>query len=70
MYVTNLDQRNRWNKKLFHKRDKTKHLMSKKHKNVSMTLTCMEHLIILLSPITGYDSISSFASLVGIAKYY
>ena len=44
--------------------------MSKKHKNVSMTLNYMEHLIILLSTITGYDSISSFASLVGIAKYY
>ena len=54
----------------FIKEIKQKHLMSKKHKKVSMTLNYMEHLTILLSTITGYDSISSFASLVGIPKYY
>ena len=40
--------------------------MSKKHKNVCKILKYIEHLIILISTVTGYLSISAFASLVGI----
>ena len=50
----------------FIKEIKQKDLMSNKHKNISVNLNYMEHLIILLSTITGCDSISSFASLFGI----
>ena len=42
-------------------------LMSKKHKKVCATLNYIEHFLILGSTITGCVSISSFASLVGIA---
>ena len=42
-------------------------LMSKKHKKVCTTLNYIEHFLILGSTITGCVSISSFASLVGIA---
>ena len=38
--------------------------MSKKHKNVCKILKYIEHLIILISTVTGYLSISAF--LVGI----
>ena len=41
-------------------------LMSKKRKKVYTTLSYIEHFIILASTITGYVSISAFASLVGI----
>ena len=41
-------------------------LMSKKHKKIYTTLNYIEHFIILASTITGYVSISAFASLVGI----
>ena len=41
-------------------------LMSKKHKKVYTALNYIEHFIILASTITGYVSISAFASLVGI----
>ena len=41
-------------------------LMSKKHKKVCTTLNYIEHFLILGSTITGYISISVFASLVGI----
>ena len=41
-------------------------LMSKKHKRVGTTLNYIEHFLILASPITGYVSISAFASLLGI----
>ena len=41
-------------------------LMSKKRKKVYTTLSYIEHFIILASTITGYVSISPFASLVGI----
>ena len=41
-------------------------LMSKKHKNVSRILNYIEHLLTLISTITGCVSISAFASLVGI----
>ena len=40
--------------------------MSKKHKNVCTTLNYIEHFLILGSSITGYISISAFASLGGI----
>ena len=40
--------------------------MSKKRKKVYTTLSYIEHFIILASTITGYVSISPFASLVGI----
>ena len=42
-------------------------LMSKKHRKVCTTLNYIEHFLILGSTITGYVTISSFASLVGIA---
>ena len=41
-------------------------LMSKKHEKVCITLNYIEHFLILASTITGYVSISSFTSLVGI----
>ena len=37
-------------------------LMSKKHKKFCTTLNYIEHLLILASTITGYISISAFAS--------
>ena len=40
--------------------------MSKKHKKVCKTLKYIEHFLILASAITGYTSISAFASLIGI----
>ena len=39
--------------------------MSKKHKNVCRVLNYIDHLLIVISTITGYVSISAFASLVG-----
>ena len=41
-------------------------LMSKKHKKVWTTLNYIEDFLILASTITGYVSISPFASLIGI----
>ena len=41
-------------------------LMSKKHKKVSTFLNDVEHCLILASTITGYVSISAFASLFGV----
>ena len=41
-------------------------LMSKKQKNVCRALNYIDHLRIAISTITGYVSISTFASLVGI----
>ena len=40
-------------------------LMSKKHKNVCITVNYIEHFLILASTITGCISISDFASLLG-----
>ena len=40
--------------------------MSKKHKKVCTTLNYIEHFLILTSTTTGFVSIFSFASLVGI----
>ena len=40
--------------------------MSKKHIEVCRTLNFIEHFLILASTITGYISISAFASLLGI----
>ena len=39
---------------------------SKKYKKVCKVLRYIKHLLILISPITGYVSILAFASLVGI----
>ena len=41
-------------------------LMSKKYKKVHKFLNYTEHLLILISTVTGFVSISAFASLVGI----
>ena len=41
-------------------------LMSKKHKKICTTLNHIEHFLVLASTITGYVSISAFASLIGI----
>ena len=41
-------------------------VMSKKHKQVCKVLNYIEHLLIIISTITGCVSISAFASLVGI----
>ena len=46
---------------------KYNHLVSKNHKNVCKVLNCIKHLLILVSAVTGYVSISAFASLLGIA---
>lgn len=46
---------------------KYNHLVSKNHKNVCKVLNCIKHLLILVSAVTGYISISDFASLLGIA---
>ena len=40
--------------------------MSKKYKKVYIVLNYTEHLLILISTVTGCVSISDFASLVGI----
>ena len=40
--------------------------MSKKHKKVCMVLNYIEYLLILASVVTGYVSISTFVSLIGI----
>ena len=40
--------------------------MSKKHKKVCTTLSCMKYFLILASTITGCISVSAFASLIGI----
>ena len=41
-------------------------LMSRKHKKVCKTLNYIEHLVTLISTVTGCVSISSFSSLFGI----
>ena len=41
-------------------------LMSKKHKKSFKVLNYIDHLLIVISAITGCVSISSFASLVGV----
>ena len=41
-------------------------LISKKHKMVCTTLNYIEHFLVVASTITGYVSISAFASLIGI----
>ena len=47
---------------------KQNELMSKKHKKVCTTLNYIENFLILASTITGCNSISAFASLIGIPK--
>ena len=42
-------------------------MVSKNHKNVCKVLNCIEHLLILVSAVTGCVSISAFASLLCIA---
>ena len=41
-------------------------LMGKKHKKTCSTLNYLEHFLLFISAVTGYVSISAFASLVGI----
>ena len=41
-------------------------LMSNKHKMICTTLNYIEHFLVVASTITGYVSISAFASLIGI----
>ena len=41
-------------------------LMSQKHKNICRVLNYIDHSFTVISTITGYVSISAFASLVGI----
>ena len=41
-------------------------LINKKHKNVCRVLNYIDHLLIKISTITGWVSISAFSSLVGI----
>ena len=41
-------------------------LTSKKHKMICKTLNYIEHFLVVASTITGYVSISTFASLLGI----
>ena len=53
-------------KRHFIKELKQIELISKKHKKVCKILNYTEHLINLASTVTGYVSISAFASIVGI----
>ena len=41
-------------------------LISKKHKMICTTLNYIEHFLVVAFTITGYVSISAFASLIGI----
>ena len=41
-------------------------LVNKKHRKVCIVLNYIEHFLILVSTVAGCDSISAFASLVGI----
>ena len=41
--------------------------MSEKHKNLCRVLNCIEHLLIIISTITGWVFISAFPSLVSIS---
>ena len=41
-------------------------LMSNKHEKIRRVLSCIEHLLVLISTVTGFVPISVFASLVGI----
>ena len=41
-------------------------MIIKKHKKVYVVLNYTEHLLVLISTVTGWDSISAFAFLVGI----
>ena len=41
-------------------------LISEKHKMICKTLNYIEHFLVVASTITGYVSISAFASLIGI----
>ena len=45
---------------------KQNQLMNRKHKKVCTTLSYIEHILILAFTITGYISVSAFASLLGI----
>ena len=54
-------KKNRWNKKLFHWKNE-----AKSTKRVCTTLSYINHFLILASTITGYISISAFASWLGI----
>ena len=54
-------------KKYFIEEIKQNELISKKHK-VCKTLSYIEHLLILVSTVTGCVSISVFASLVGVSE--
>ena len=49
---------------------KQNELVSKKHKKACRFYNYIEHLIILISTVSGYVSISAFASLVGIPIGY
>ena len=40
--------------------------MSKKHKKISRVLNYIDHLLVVISTITGWVSISAFGSFVGI----
>ena len=44
---------------------KQNQLMNRKHKKVCTTLSYIEHILILAFTITGYVSVSAFASLLG-----
>ena len=53
-------------KKKYEKRKQQNESMSRKHNQVCTTLNYIEHFLILASTVTGYISISAFASLIGI----
>ena len=53
-------------RKFFIEEVKQNELTSKKHKKVFGVLNYVEHLLVLVSTVTGCISISVFASLVGI----
>ena len=63
-WIKNLDWKKWWNKKFLIEEVNQNELMSKKHERVCKVLNYIEHLLIVISTITGCASISSFASLV------
>ena len=60
--MKNIDRKNNYSLQEIEQNE----FMSIKHKNVWITLNYIEHFLTLASTITGWISISAFASLLGI----
>ena len=66
VWIKNLDFKKNETRNCFLEKTEHNELMGRKHNKVHTTLNYIEHLLILISTITGCVSISSFAYLVGI----